>query len=101
MPVPTLDPERVLRKLRAGTCVNIQSVLTPGLTRAAFIRLAVDEKIAQLRRDAGIGVVTTANQPEGEEQREPLPAPSLPWGASFSDIRDETEHGLFHLRRMK
>jgi hypothetical protein len=31
-------------------------VLKPGLTRAEFIRLAIDEKIAQLRREAGIGV---------------------------------------------
>jgi len=83
MPIPTLYPERVLLKLRAGTLVNIQSVLTPGLTRAAFIRQAGDEKIAQLRRDAGIGVGTTANQPKGEEQRELSPVPSLPRGTSF------------------
>src|SRR4051794_6108433 len=48
MPVPTLYPERVLLKLRAGTCANISTVLKPGLTRADFIRLAIDEKIAQL-----------------------------------------------------
>ena len=55
-PVPTLYPERVLLKLRAGTCANISTVLKPGLTRAEFIRLAIDEKIAQPRREAGIGV---------------------------------------------
>jgi hypothetical protein len=55
-PVPTLYPERVLLKLTAGTCANISTVLKPGLTRAEFIRLAIDEKIAQLRREAGIGV---------------------------------------------
>ena len=43
-------------KLTAGTCANISTVLKPGLTRAEFIRLAIDEKIAQLRREAGIGV---------------------------------------------
>ena len=101
MPVPTLYSERVLLKLRAGTLANITSVLTPGLTRAEFIRLAIDEKIAQLRRDAGIGVVTvvigrdqtvgvasspdTANQADGEDKREVLglPAPVRPAGASF------------------
>src|SRR5215204_2946895 len=57
-PVPTLYPERVLLKLRAGTCANINAVLKPGLTRAEFIRVAIDEKIAQLRREAGIGVGT-------------------------------------------
>jgi len=101
MPVPTLYPERVLLKLRAGPCANISAVLKPGLTRTEFIRLAIDEKIAQLRREAGIGVVTvvigkdqtvgaaslagTANQADGEDRREPpgLPAPVVPAGASF------------------
>jgi hypothetical protein len=53
---PDLYPQRVLLKLTAGTCANISTVLKPGLTRAEFIRLAIDEKIAQLRREAGIGV---------------------------------------------
>ena len=101
MPVPTLYPERVLLKLRAGTLETITAVLKPGLTRAEFIRLAIDEKIAQLRREAGIGVVTvvigndqtvgvassagTANQADGEDKREllGLPAPSVPAGASY------------------
>lgn len=101
MPVPTLYPERVLLKLRAGTLESIASVLNHGLTRAEFIRLAIDEKIAQHRREAGIGVVTavigkhrtegiaglpdTANQTDGEDngERPGLPAPYAPAGASF------------------
>jgi hypothetical protein len=34
MPVPTLYPERVLLKLRAGTCANINAVLKPELIGA-------------------------------------------------------------------
>ena len=32
MPVPTLYPERVLLKLRAGTCANINAMLKPAET---------------------------------------------------------------------
>jgi hypothetical protein len=102
---PDLYPERVLLKLRAGTCANISTVLEPGLTRAEFIRLAIDEKIAQLRREAGIGVergVGTVvigrdqtvgmircpdptNRADDEKKRELLgpPEPPFPVGASL------------------
>ena len=93
MPVPTLYPERALLKLRAGTLANITSVLPPGLTRAEFIRLAIDEKIAQLRREAGVvigddqtadGASTPDEQAngEGKRARPGLPARSLLAGAS-------------------
>ena len=96
MPVPTLYPERVLLKLRAGTLADITSALRPGLTRAEFIRLAIDEKIAQLRCDAGAvigndqtadgaGRPDTAQQADREDKQEllELPTPSLPAGASY------------------
>jgi hypothetical protein len=118
-PVPTLYPERVLLKLTAGTCANISTVLKPGLTRAEFIRLAIDEKIAQLRREAGIGVergVGTAvigrdqtvgmiscpdmtTQADDEKKRELLgpPARHRPAGASLRDLR-RTESLKHHCR---